>query len=158
MRGRWLLLPFYAGLLLSVFWLLVVFVITLASGITLPFADLGTARILLWALKLVELTLVANLVVIVALSSYESFIAPRQDSWPRTWPAWLGQWDDGQLKLKLFASILAIAAIELLEMDLRLERFPGRDLLWGLLILIGFVMAGLGVGWMDRRHRQDPGS
>ncbi|MHB1543389.1 MAG: YqhA family protein [Gammaproteobacteria bacterium] len=157
-RGRWLLLPFYVGLLLSVIWLLVVFVITLVGGIALPFSEMGPARLLLWILRLVELTLVANLVVIVALSSFESFIAPRADTLPRSWPAWLGQWDDASLKLKLFASIMSIAAIELLEMDLKIDRFPSRDILWSLLILLTFVFAGLGVGWMDRRHRHPSGS
>lgn len=156
--GRWLLLPFYVGLLLSVVWLLVVFVTTLVGGFTLPFSGTGPAHFLLWILRLVELTLVANLVVIVALSSFESFIAPRLDSVPRSWPSWLGQLDDASLKLKLFASILSIAGIELLEMDLKLNHYPSRDILWGLLILLGFVVAALGVGWMDRRHAHPPRS
>ncbi len=156
-RGRWLLLPFYVGLLLSLVWLLVVFVMMFLGGLALPFSELGPARLLLWILRLVELTLVANLVVIVALSSFESFIAPHPDTLPRSWPAWLGQWNDASLKLKLFASIIAIAAIELLEIDLKLDHFPGRDILWSLVILLAFVFAGLGVGWMDRRHRDMSG-
>ncbi len=153
--GRWLLVPFYVGLLLAIVWLLILFLWTLWQGLWVSLSAGDPTSLLLWVLHLVELTLMANLVATVALSSFRSLVASHLGPYPADWPRGLGREDEGGLKLKLFSSILAVAAIQLLEMDLRLDRFSGRSIAWSLGILLAFVLAGLGVAWMDHARRRD---
>ncbi len=153
--GRWFLVPFYGGLLLAIVWLLILFLWTLWQGLGVSLSAADPTSLLLWVLHLVELTLMANLVITVALSSFGSLVVSRRGPDPSGWPRGLGRGDEGGLKLKLFSSILAVAAIQLLEMDLRLDRFSGRSIAWSLGILLAFVVAGLGVAWMDHARRRE---
>jgi uncharacterized protein (TIGR00645 family) len=152
--GRWLLVPFYAGLLLAILWLLVVFLWTFWQGLGSALSAADVSGPLLWILRLVELALVANLVATVALSSFGSLVARRHGNDPVDGSTPPGYGDESRLKPRLFSSIAAVAAIQLLEMDLRLDRFSARSIGWSLGILLAFVLTGLGVSWMDHAHRR----
>ncbi len=73
-------------------------------------------------LELLDLTLVANLVLIVAFSGYENFISKidiAEDHIDR--PSWMGRLDFSGLKLKIIGSVVAISLIELLQDFLNLS-------------------------------------
>jgi uncharacterized protein (TIGR00645 family) len=147
--SRWLLVPFYLGLALALALLAIKFVQRLVA--LLPdFLGLDLGGIFVASLKLVDLTLVGHLLLIVMLVGYDNFVARIRVSGAAARPAWIAGADFGDLKVKLFASIVAIAAIQLLEDFMDIDAINKVDLAWRLGILIAFVVAGLLVALMDR--------
>lgn len=111
-RARWLLAPIYVGLVLALVGLVIVFVeevIHAASGVL----DMEPKFAIVNVLSMIDLSLVANLVVIVVFSGYENFVA-RADS-GETRPGWMAEVDFAGLKLKLMGSMVAISAVALLR-------------------------------------------
>lgn len=150
--ARWLLLPLYVALLASVLavygmagrelWHLIGL---LPSG--------GEAELVLLLLSLLDLVLVANLLVMVAISSYESFVSRIAVANPEATPEWLGKLDSGNVKLKVSLSIVMISAIHLLRaymMDADAAR------LWVLAgVHLVFLASTLAIAAVDRMHRAD---
>src|SRR5215472_820032 len=109
--SRWLLVPLYVALALSLFELLVQAAVHLQSAIV-NFWLLGDEGVLLSVLAVVDLTLTASLVIIVIISGYTNFVTPVEMRLDDRTPGWVGAVDFGQLKLALMASIVAISAIK----------------------------------------------
>ena len=105
---------------------------------------------MLGVLGIVDLTLTASLVVIVIFSGYGNFVARLDPDQHRDWPQWMAEIDFSELKLKLMASIVAIAAIKLLEAYMDIGHEPDRDLYWLTGILLVFVASALFLGIADR--------
>ena len=111
---RWLLLPLYLALIASV---LAIYVMVgrelwhlFGHILTIPESEL-----VLVLLAILDLALVANLLVMVAVSSYESFISRIDVADDSAKPEWLGKLDSGNVKLKVSLSIVMISAIHLLR-------------------------------------------
>ena len=101
------------------------------------------------ALNLVDLTLVANLVTMVSMVGYENFVGRLlPEAGPL--PGWLAHIDLSGLKLKLIASIISIAAIDLLKRYLEISDTPRADLVVQTGVFLAFVVAGLLLAFMDR--------
>jgi uncharacterized protein (TIGR00645 family) len=111
---RWILLPLYAALLIAVIAIYIMVgreLVHLFAGIlTLP-----ESEIVLILLSVLDLVLVGNLLVMVAISSYESFISRIDAGTAAGRPEWLGKMDSGNVKLKVALSIVMISAIHLLR-------------------------------------------
>ncbi|HEY2710108.1 MAG TPA: YqhA family protein [Caulobacteraceae bacterium] len=152
--ARWLLAPFYVGLIVGLLALLGVFGGELGDGVV-HLLETDSARRpeagILLALSLIDLSLAANLVIIVILSGYESFVS-RIDAAPaENRPSWMGTVDFSGLKMKLIASIVAISAIALLRSYLELgdhEPDPAK-LIWQSAIPLVFVVIGVLLAAMD---------
>jgi uncharacterized protein (TIGR00645 family) len=125
--SRWLLVPLYVTLALSLFELLVQAAVKLQSA-TVNFWTLGEEGVLLSVLAVVDLTLTASLVVIVIISGYTNFVTPVEMSPNDRRPHWVAEIDFGQLKLALMASIVAISAIKLLEGFMEISNLSDREL------------------------------
>src|SRR5579885_444882 len=148
--SRWLIAPFLLGLIVGLAALLYEFVIKLVDfvvhvGIAAP------ADVIVGVLNLVDLTLTANLVVIVICSSYENFLAPIDPARHPGWPDGLMQIGFAGLKQKLLGSIVAIAAVNVLEwfMDID-EHADNVKLSWVVGILLAFAVAMLVLALADR--------
>ena len=113
-NSRWLLAPFYIGLLGGIFMLLVKFVQELFHVLPNIFTS-NESEVVLAVLSLVDLSLVANLLLIVIFSGYENFVSKINTKGHEDRPEWMGQVDFASLKIKVIASIVAISAIELLK-------------------------------------------
>jgi uncharacterized protein (TIGR00645 family) len=111
--SRWLLAPFYMGLVVTLFLLLVVFVHELWIGA--PLALSSPEQAILLVLSLVDLSLAGNLVLIVTLSGYENFVSKIDTGDKVDRLVWMGSIDFSGMKLKLIGSIVAISAISLLK-------------------------------------------
>jgi uncharacterized protein (TIGR00645 family) len=112
--SRWLLAPFYVGLVVSLLLLVVKAMQELGHFVM----RIGTAKegdVILGALTLVDLTLTGSLIVIVIFSGYENFVSRIDAAQHEDWPEWMGKIDFTGLKLKLMSSIVAISAIQLLK-------------------------------------------
>lgn len=150
--SRWLMAPFYVGLVIALAALMVVFFQELLHGIPLVFTAKPEAAILL-ALSLIDLSLAANLLVIVILSGYENFVSKIDTASHEDRPEWMGTVDYSAMKMKLIASIVAISAIALLKAFLTLTEpssvLDQPRLMWLVIVHLAFVISGLLLALMD---------
>jgi len=142
---RWLLTPFYVALVVVLIALLVK-VVERAYGMAVQLSTLSEDDVILGALGVIDLTLSASLVVLVVFSTYSNFVARVDIEAHEDWPSWMIAIDFGELKLKLIASIVAIAAIKLLEAYMNVDHESNRDLGWQTGIFGAFVGAALALG------------
>ncbi|WP_300513932.1 TIGR00645 family protein [Aliiroseovarius sp.] len=149
--SRWLLAPMYAGLVLALGLLVIVFARELLYY--LPKAMEMTAdKAILVVLTLIDLTLAANLMVIVIFSGYESFVSKLDVDVGEDRPGWMGKVDFGGLKMKLIASIIAISAIYLLKRFMEIGKTDGvssTEMLWLVVFHGTFVISGVLMALMD---------
>lgn len=152
--SRWLMAPMYLGLVAALGMLLVIFVRDLAYYAP-QVLTMTADRVILVVLTLIDLTLAANLLVIVMFSGYENFVSKLDLRDESDRPAWMGKVDFSGLKMKLIASIVAISAIHLLKRFMEIgdsvadARFGETELFWLTLIHVTFVVSGLLMAAMD---------
>jgi uncharacterized protein (TIGR00645 family) len=154
-QSRWLLAPFYLGMVASLVMLLAAFVAELIHAF--PEAmNLSSARpehVILAVLGMIDLSLAGNLVVIVIFSGYENFVSKIHTENAEDRPSWMGTLDFSGLKMKLIGSIVAISAISLLRVFMTLTEadvpLDEPRLLWMVLLHLTFVVSGLLFAAMD---------
>ncbi|MBS0642684.1 MAG: TIGR00645 family protein [Acetobacteraceae bacterium] len=144
---RWLLVPFYLGLVVGLLLLLLVFGQKAVDLIDLVWTAKPT-DVALGVLALVDLCLMANLIVMIIFAGYECFVSRLDVGHERL--AWMGRIGFGDLKLRLVASIVAISAIHLLEDFMKVGSMPDRELAWRLGLHGAFVLSGVLLACMDR--------
>lgn len=113
-NSRWILAPFYLGLVVSMLILLVKFAQEFFH-VSAHILDGTESEVILAILTLVDMSLVANLLLIIIFSGYENFVSKIDTAGHEDRPEWMGKVDFSGLKVKLIASIVAISAIELLK-------------------------------------------
>ena len=113
-NSRWLLAPFYVGLVGCIVILLVKFGQEFFHIVPHVFSG-AESEIILAILTLVDMSLVANLLLIIVFSGYENFVSKINTDGHEDRPDWMGKVDFSGLKAKVIASIVAISAIELLK-------------------------------------------
>jgi uncharacterized protein (TIGR00645 family) len=146
--GRWLLAPFYLGLLLALGLLLVKFVKEFAEFAPLVFTSSG-GEVIVALLSLIDVVLVANLLVIIVFAGYENFVSRMHIGDHEDRPSWMGQVGFSELKMKLIGSIVAISAIELLRAFMSPDPMSGEQLGWKLATHMTLVVSGLLFAIMD---------
>jgi uncharacterized protein (TIGR00645 family) len=147
--SRWLLIPFYLALALS---LVVLAIKTVWLFIeTVPHVvEASESTIILAVLGLIDFTLTGSLIVLVICSGYENFVSRIGQSAHRDWPEWMGKINFSGLKLKLMSSIVAISAIQLLRAFMSVKDTTDRDLSWYAAIHLVFVVSTLLLAVTDR--------
>jgi uncharacterized protein (TIGR00645 family) len=107
------------------------------------------------ALTLIDLSLAANLVIIVMFSGYENFVSKIDTGSHEDRPEWMGTVDFSGLKLKLIASIVAISGIALLKSFLEISAGAAfaleeqQRLMWQVIVHLVFVVSGVLLALMD---------
>lgn len=147
--SRWLLAPFYVGLVVALVALLVKF-IQEAFHLLMSLMTSTESDVILGTLALVDMTFTASLIVIVIFSGYENFVSKIDAGEHSDWPDWMGKIDFTGLKLKLMSSIVAISAIQLLKAFMNIKNMNERELMWLVIIHIVFVVSGLLMALTDR--------
>jgi uncharacterized protein (TIGR00645 family) len=150
--SRWLLAPFLFGLVCCLVLLLYRFVADFYQ-VAIKLGTLGWHELVVEVLNLVDVTLTANLVLIVVFSGYGGFIQKfeRDES---GWPDGLTDVDFSALKQKLLGSIVVIAAVDALAWYLDLEKYTDTSKLgWALAFPLGLVAAMLMLAIADRLGR-----
>lgn len=148
-RSRWLLAPFYGGLVVTILLLLVKFFQEFFAFLPLVL-ETDIKGIILEILVLVDLTLLANLLLIIIFSGYETFVSKINNKHHEDRPSWMGKVDFSELKIKLFGSIVAISGIELLKAFMLLDKYSNQQLGWLVGIHLTFVISGLLFTYMDK--------
>ena len=107
--------------------------------------------LLLGILYLLNSTLVASLVVMVAIASYDSLVSRLGTSAKAEGVDWVAEGvDPGNLKIKLATAIIAISSIHLLQVFLKVEQYDDREIMWGLAIHALFLLGGIALAVMDK--------
>jgi uncharacterized protein (TIGR00645 family) len=151
LASRWLMAPLYFGLVVALVVILVVFFRGLLKAIT-GFGESGDT--ILAILKLIDLILLGNLILIIIGAGVDILVSERTME-HRKRPQWMGNIDFGALKIKIVASIIAIAAVYLLELFFTIDQQSDHDVFWSIVIFMSFVVGGLLLTWMDRLAPQD---
>ncbi|MGE0735491.1 MAG: TIGR00645 family protein [Alphaproteobacteria bacterium] len=153
--SRWLLAPFYIGLVVCLGILLVKFVQELMHDLPVIFS-MTDADVILMVLTFIDLTLAGNLLLIVIFSGYENFVSKIDVGNHEDRPDWMGMVDFSGLKLKLIASIVAISGIHLLKAFMNITAKTPNELAWLVGIHLTFVTTGVLLAFMDRIHEGPP--
>jgi len=155
-RARWLMAPFYLGLVVALFMLLVMFVRELIHyfpAVFAPYGEMTANDTILVVLTLVDLSLAGNLLLIVLFSGYENFVSKLDLEGETDRPPWMGTVDFSGLKMKLIASIVAISGIQLLKTFMNIDKvgyeLNPEEALWGVVIHLTFVTSGVLLALMD---------
>lgn len=149
-RSRWLLAPFYVGLVVSILLILIKFIQEFFHVVGHIFT-LSEGELILAVLTLVDMALVGNLLLMVIFSGYENFVSKihtGDDHEDR--PEWMGKVDFSGLKLKLIASIVAISGIELLKAFINVASYENTHLAWKVGIHLALVVSGVMFALTDR--------
>lgn len=146
--SRWLMAPFYVGLVLALAMLLVKFVQELLHYLPGVLA-MKESDLVLAVLALVDLTLAGSLVLMVIFSGYENFVSKIETADHTDRPEWMGTLDFSGLKLKLVASIVAISAIHLLKAFMNVSAVNKDDIFWLVIVHMAFVVSGVLLALMD---------
>jgi uncharacterized protein (TIGR00645 family) len=147
--SRWLLVPFYIGLVLALALLLVKFVKEFLHFAPLVFTAEG-GDVIIGVLSLVDVVMVANLLIIIVFAGYENFVSRFDADQHEDWPGWMGHVGFAELKMKLIGSIVAISGIELLKAFMHVEALTNEQLAWKVGIHMTFVISGVLFAVMDR--------
>jgi uncharacterized protein (TIGR00645 family) len=135
--GRWLTVPIYLAMLgllaVVVGYFLYEFAHTLPGLVTM-----SESAVVIFALTLIDLSLTANLIVLVIFSGYENFVRRVGLTPEDARPEWMGKIDFAELKLKLLGSITVIAAVDLLRSYLEIGGETDHDLMWKVIIVVVF--------------------
>jgi uncharacterized protein (TIGR00645 family) len=148
-QSRWIMAPFYLGLVATLVILLVKFVQEFLHVIPHLF-EMSENQLIVTILSLIDLSLAGNLLLMVIFAGYENFVSKIDTGDHEDRPEWMGSVDFSGLKLKLIASMVAISGIHLLRVFMEVERTSKEDIFWLLVIHGTFVVSGLLLALMDR--------
>ncbi len=148
-NSRWMLAPFYLGLVVSMALLLFTFLKELVEFVpTILHAQSG--NVITTVLGLVDIVMVANLVLLVIFAGYENFVSKIDTKNSEDRPDWMGFVTFSDLKLKLMGTIVAISGIDLLKTFINVKVYDDREISWRLGLHLAFVISGLLFALMDR--------
>ena len=156
-NSRWLMAPFYLGLVVSLAVLLLKFLMLLWEFI-LHAPGAKESDIILGVLSLIDVSLTGNLILIVVFSGYENFVSKIDPYGHPDWPDWMTKVNFGGLKQKLLASIVAISAIQVLKAFMNIDtNFDPTKLAWLVGVHLMFVVSAFMLAIADRWGGGDHG-
>src|SRR4030088_1240834 len=149
-NSRWLMAPFYFGLVVSLAVLLLKFCMVLWEFIVHPPGS-KESDIILGVLSLIDISLTGNLILIVVFSGYENFVSRIDPGGHPDWPQWMTKVVFAGLKQKLLASIVGISAIQVLKAFMNIDAaFDAQKMGWLVAVYLVFVISTLMLALSDR--------
>lgn len=149
LAGRFLLAIFFLGLI----WGLALFAARFTAklwDLTAGLWERSESEMLIELLHLVDSALVAALVLMVALASYDSLVDRLQREADQRELRWVSRTDHGNLKIKIATAMVAISSIHLLQVFLQAEHQEDRTMLWRIVIHVVFLIGAVLLGVLDR--------
>lgn len=140
--SRWLLAPFFFGLVVAIGVLLYTFGVKVVGLVEDAIAGTGENPVVT-VLSLVDLALIACLLLIMVFAGYENFVSKLGISDHPDRPAWMGKVGFSDLKLKLVGAIVAISGVELLKTFMQGGPAMGEELYWKIVLHVVFVFSGV---------------
>jgi uncharacterized protein (TIGR00645 family) len=176
--SRWLQLPLYLGLILAqavyvyLFWVELAHLIEAAFGhseairtitcsvqpqtvgceIAGPLAGvkLNETTIMLVVLGLIDVVMISNLLIMVIVGGYETFVSRLRLEGHPDQPEWLSHVNAAVLKVKLATAIIGISSIHLLKTFINTAHLDEKTILWQVVIHITFLLSALAIALTDR--------
>jgi uncharacterized protein (TIGR00645 family) len=170
--SRWLQLPLYLGLIVAQvvyvfhFWVELTHLIEAVFGSKEALdmlvksigykADanwtpkLNETVIMLVVLGLIDVVMISNLLIMVIVGGYETFVSRMNLENHPDQPEWLSHVNASVLKVKLATAIIGISSIHLLKTFINAENYSEKTLLWQTLIHIAFLFSALAIAYADR--------
>jgi uncharacterized protein (TIGR00645 family) len=176
--SRWLQLPLYIGLILAQcvyvfhFWIELVHLIKGAMGsqsdIIALYCNTSSAElcaqavsgalqirlnetlIMLVVLGLIDVVMISNLLIMVIIGGYETFVSRLNIEGHPDQPEWLSHVNASVLKVKLATAIIGISSIHLLKTFINAANYDTKVLIWQTLIHIAFLFSALAIAYADR--------
>jgi uncharacterized protein (TIGR00645 family) len=153
--SRWMQLPLYLGLIVAQGVYVVLFVkelVHLIGGAT----SLSEQLIMLAVLGLIDVVMISNLLVMVIVGGYETFVSRLRLQGHPDLPEWLNHVNATVLKVKLAMAIIGISSIHLLKTFIAVGTLgtDGSDyteagVMWQTIIHVVFILSAIGIAWTD---------
>lgn len=147
--SRWIQAPLYGGLILAEVLYAWKFLTELWHMVH-DIGDLSETVFMLGILTLVDITMVANLLTMVVIGGYATFVSKISlESHPDR-PDWLSHIDPGTIKVKLAASLIGISSIHLLKAFVNIANVPIEHIQWQIIIHLTFLGSAVLLAWTDK--------
>jgi len=149
--SRWLQAPLYFGLIVAQGVYVFHFMQELWHLLT-TLTTLSETAIMLIVLGLIDVVMIANLLIMVIIGGYETFVSRLKLDGHPDQPEWLSHVNAGVLKVKLATALIGISSIHLLKTFIELGAKPVADnvVLWQVIIHMTFVASAVVLAWIDR--------
>jgi uncharacterized protein (TIGR00645 family) len=149
--SRWLQAPLYVGLIAAQalyvwqFWRELMHLISemTANNIT-------EAQIMLIVLGLIDVVMISNLLVMVIVGGWETFVSRLDLEDHPDQPEWLSHVNAGVLKVKLATAIIGISSIHLLQTFINAAKLDQKTMMWQTIIHLTFVMSAVAIAYTER--------
>ncbi len=169
--SRWLQLPLYLGLILAQgvyvyhFWVELVHLLEAAFGSEIalqalvdsmsykadaPVTHLNETIIMLVVLALIDVVMISNLLIMVIMGGYDTFVSRLNVEGHPDEPEWLDHVNASVLKVKLAMSIIGISSIHLLKTFINAENYTNKVLIAQTVIHITFLLSAMAIAYTDR--------
>ena len=158
--SRWLQLPLYLGLIVAQG----VYVFLFGKELWHLIHDapgMGEQQIMLIVLGLIDVVMISNLLVMVIVGGYETFVSRLRLEGHPDQPEWLSHVNASVLKVKLAMAIIGISSIHLLRTFIEAGaigtptgRVTETAVLWQTIIHMVFIVSAIGIAWVDKLAQQ----
>jgi uncharacterized protein (TIGR00645 family) len=147
--SRWLQAPLYVGLIVAQGVYVYHFFIELWHLLA-GMGKLDDKSIMLIVLGLIDVVMIANLLIMVIVGGYETFVSRLNLEGHPDQPEWLSHVNAGILKVKLAMALIGISSIHLLKTFINADKTPVEAMKWQVIIHVTFVLSALALAWIDR--------
>lgn len=157
--SRWLQLPLYLGLIVAQCVYVFLFLKELVHLVTHA-NSFGEQQIMLVVLGLIDVVMISNLLIMVIVGGYETFVSRLGLQGHPDQPEWLGHVNASVLKIKLAMAIIGISSIHLLRTFIeagnigntggRTTDYTETGIILQTVIHVVFILSAIGIAWVDR--------
>ena len=154
--SRWLQLPLYLGLIVAQVVYVVLFLKELLHLVEKTLS-LSEQQIMMSVLALIDVVMISNLLIMVIVGGYETFVSRLDLQGHPDEPEWLGHVNASVLKIKLAMAIIGISSIALLRTFIEAGNlgsnragYSETGVMWQVLIHLTFVVSAIGIAYVDR--------
>ncbi|WP_086057114.1 TIGR00645 family protein [Bordetella genomosp. 9] len=154
--SRWLQLPLYLGLIVAQGVYVLLFLKELWHLVSHA-ASFGEMEIMLIVLGLIDVVMISNLLVMVIVGGYETFVSRLRLEGHPDQPEWLSHVNASVLKVKLAMAIIGISSIHLLRTFIEAGglgssgvKFTESGVMWQTIIHCVFILSAIGIAYVDR--------
>ncbi|NIF43074.1 TIGR00645 family protein [Burkholderia sp. Tr-862] len=147
--SRWLQVPLYLGLIVAQAVYVFLFlkeVWHLLSHAT----SLDEISVMLAVLGLIDVVMISNLLIMVIVGGYETFVSRLGIEGHPDEPEWLDHVNAGVLKVKLSMALISISSIHLLKTFINPDQHTTHAIMWQVIIHVSFLVSALVMAWVDR--------
>ena len=115
-----------------------------------PISGLNETILMLVVLALIDVVMISNLLIMVIVGGYETFVSRLHLKGHPDQPEWLDQVNASVLKVKLATAIIGISSIHLLKTFINAANYTDKVLMWQTIIHIAFLLSAMAIAMADR--------